>query len=738
MTRPRLRETLALTVIGLVVVGSYGRMMDGLSWLVPFAASTIFGLATTLGLRRLGLWRSTAWAVSICLSLWFVMIIVVPSSLFHLLPDASAIRAAFSSMSDAIVSMSNQTPPLNVTPGLLMLMMGVVSVAAATSAALLGGRSTLVAPFPWIALFAHLSLNGRSGPHLVSLASLVVGLAALLGATDVGRWGDPGPEGAPGPSQWLRNYPKGAAARLVGFSVLGAISLPTFLLGADPHGLVTLRPGGSSAGVSPVLEIGARLGERSRDVMFRVQTTRARYWRLTALEGFDGSSWREVPPRQLGFRNFGNKGTADSSRFVIAKLGGHLIPAPLGTIGLRGIAADQRVSTETWRSSQLREGISYVAISLAGDLAPRDFQGATSTGAPAQDLDLPSGFPQAIRDLAVSLTDGAGDQYDRVIAIQRYLRTFRYNDRIPSDDSSSFMLRFLTQDKEGFCVQFAGSMAAMLRSIGIPARVAIGFLPGTRSGDSFTVRGTHAHAWPEVYFDKLGWVAFEPTPRRSVEPPSYADPAQASPASPAPSVSPSIGSTASPTPKPRLTETDVGSSDTGRPRSAFGATYRILVSLLSLLMFLAAVKVVSFRAPTYVARILHRDRIAESCFFEVCRRGNDVFRPRNHHETEHEYISALEAHLALRGQGLSELLAIFDRSRYGNPSSRRDDSDRDRAIDLIGALRRAMWRQAGWAGRARSLFDPRAPLARAASGLRGLLQTKRLQHRFGAGAASAE
>jgi hypothetical protein len=71
------------------------------------------------------------------------------------------------------------------------------------------------------------------------------------------------------------------------------------------------------------------------------------------------------------------------------------------------------------------------------------------------------------------------------------------------------------RDRIGYCEQFAGTYAAMLRTLGIPSRVAVGFTSGVPLGDGeFSVLGRNAHAWPEVWFDGIGWIAFEPTPGR--------------------------------------------------------------------------------------------------------------------------------------------------------------------------------------------------------------------------------
>ena len=85
---------------------------------------------------------------------------------------------------------------------------------------------------------------------------------------------------------------------------------------------------------------------------------------------------------------------------------------------------------------------------------------------------------------------------------------------MPQGHGNDAIEAFLRQ-RIGYCEQFAGTFAAMARSIGVPARVAVGFTPGTEQPDgSRSVLGKNAHAWPEIWFDGLGWVPFEPTPGR--------------------------------------------------------------------------------------------------------------------------------------------------------------------------------------------------------------------------------
>lgn len=126
----------------------------------------------------------------------------------------------------------------------------------------------------------------------------------------------------------------------------------------------------------------------------------------------------------------------------------------------------------------------------------------------------------------------AGSPYRKAMALQAYLRDgdFVYSMTLsPTPDDASGrpmdpVSAFLTT-KRGYCVQFATSMALMARSVGVPARVRLGFLPGNVDKDGLsTVRRADAHMWPELYLPGTGWTRFEPTPGgRSGVAPAYAD-----------------------------------------------------------------------------------------------------------------------------------------------------------------------------------------------------------------------
>ena len=119
-------------------------------------------------------------------------------------------------------------------------------------------------------------------------------------------------------------------------------------------------------------------------------------------------------------------------------------------------------------------------------------------------------------DLAQTLTADQPTAYDAVKNVERYLQdTFTYSERVPTRPIP--LMAFLYKDKRGYCQQFSGAMALMLRMAGIPARVAAGFSPGSFNKDTgeYRVRDLDAHSWVEVWFTGIGWVPFDPTPARS-------------------------------------------------------------------------------------------------------------------------------------------------------------------------------------------------------------------------------
>jgi transglutaminase-like putative cysteine protease len=132
------------------------------------------------------------------------------------------------------------------------------------------------------------------------------------------------------------------------------------------------------------------------------------------------------------------------------------------------------------------------------------------------DAELRNSEYARVYDLALQWTAGERTPYDAVKAIEtRLLEDYRYTERVPTRPLP--LHGFLFQERAGYCQQFSGAMALMLRMVGIPARVAAGFAPGSYNRDSkeYRVRDLDAHSWVEVYFTGIGWVPFDPTPIRA-------------------------------------------------------------------------------------------------------------------------------------------------------------------------------------------------------------------------------
>jgi transglutaminase-like putative cysteine protease len=143
--------------------------------------------------------------------------------------------------------------------------------------------------------------------------------------------------------------------------------------------------------------------------------------------------------------------------------------------------------------------------------------------------EVPSTLNNEIRRLAATVTADAPTRFQKAQALQQWFREdggFRYDlGQVPSaGDGSADLLAFL-DDRVGYCEQFAASMAIMARVIGIPSRVAVGFLePDRATNGSWEFSSRDLHAWPELYFPGSGWVRFEPTPQaRATQPPDYTE-----------------------------------------------------------------------------------------------------------------------------------------------------------------------------------------------------------------------
>jgi len=129
-------------------------------------------------------------------------------------------------------------------------------------------------------------------------------------------------------------------------------------------------------------------------------------------------------------------------------------------------------------------------------------------------LQLPR-LDSRIPRLAEQITAAAGNDYDKAVAVEAYLRrNFGYTLQLPRTRPRDPLANFLFERREGHCEYFASSMAVMLRMLHIPSRVVNGFRTGEFNDltSQYVIRGRDAHSWVEAYFPGYGWVSFDPTP----------------------------------------------------------------------------------------------------------------------------------------------------------------------------------------------------------------------------------
>ncbi len=172
---------------------------------------------------------------------------------------------------------------------------------------------------------------------------------------------------------------------------------------------------------------------------------------------------------------------------------------------------------------------SMTALDLNLDGAALADAGLSVTGVASEFRELPDDLPEIVEELAFGVTADAATRFDKAVALQNWFReNFEYDlNEGPRGNGVDDLEAFLTPGaggRVGYCEQFAASMAVMARVIGIPARMAVGFLsPELVEGtdDRWVFSAHDLHAWPELYFDGFGWVKFEPTPGNSATVPAY-------------------------------------------------------------------------------------------------------------------------------------------------------------------------------------------------------------------------
>lgn len=356
--------------------------------------------------------------------------------------------------------------------------------------------------------------------------------------------------GGASPRAWLGDLATTAQVCVV--AVLAALLLAPLVPVSDP-----LRPGGDGQGegsggdvrlttVNPFVTLRRDLLEQTNTPMVYATTdaTDPSYLRTTVLDVFDEDSW-SASPRSLPAENSAD-GVFPAPPGISAGAGGVVsdwqlqlapryattwlpLPYPVREVEVDGAwRYDERSLDVALAFGEAEPELDYEVTSFRPAITARQLDG--SLAAPEEIAEpmteVPDDLPPVIAERAREVTQGAQTPYQQAVALQDWFREdggFRYSLEQRPGSGLDLLASFVTDDRVGYCEQFAAAMAAMGRTLGIPSRVSVGFL-GPQEGPDGRLLFTSdsRHAWTEMYFRGAGWVRFEPTPAaRTGQSPDY-------------------------------------------------------------------------------------------------------------------------------------------------------------------------------------------------------------------------
>lgn len=313
-------------------------------------------------------------------------------------------------------------------------------------------------------------------------------------------------------------------------SVLAAMVVVSLLLSVVPGGAADpLLPGGAGGGETiegnllNTDEQVSVLGSVSLSpaVRFTVESDAPAYWRVGAYDRYTGDDWyRTGDVRPYRGTLPGPPGDSwEITQTYEARTALGVMPAAWRPTEVEGRAADRTQVTPTGAlrpMERLSAGMAYTVRSEVPDTTAADLQNAGTeypNAVESRYTQLPASTPDRVGEFTTRLTANANTPYETARVIERWLennKEYSLDVERPDGDVAD---NFLFEMDAGYCVYYATTMTAMLRSQRIPARFVVGYTPGERVGENeWVVRGLDAHAWVEVYFPDEGWVRFDPTP----------------------------------------------------------------------------------------------------------------------------------------------------------------------------------------------------------------------------------
>ncbi|MFD5226569.1 DUF3488 and DUF4129 domain-containing transglutaminase family protein [Microbacterium sp. NPDC058342] len=492
---------------------------------------------------------------------------------------------------------------------------GVAPIAASLPLAALLGLAFAVVAITIDQLIAHRLVI------LAVLCSSVVGVVPMLvsfGAVNIAwflmqaivilvilRFGARHDPQAPREASYLVAGATGVVAVLMSLALAPALPVASALPGAGP--VLT---------VSADLRLGddLRRPEGIEALTLVTSGTAAPYLRMATLSRFDGDVWRPDRPDRVplgegfGERDWDERIETTETEVSVRVLGftSDRLPVPYAPERLSGVegswSAVPENRTVLSRTSDAA-GADYTVRAATPVPTLEQIRAAPASGVPRSTP--PDDLPPVIADLAREVTADADTDYDRLIALQDWFRSeFSYSLEAPVEEGfdgtgAEAVATFLDK-RTGYCVHFAGAFALMAQTLDMPVRVVVGYLPGTatdqKRGDDvvYSVSSDQLHSWPEVHFEGIGWVPFEPTATLGV-PTSFAasstdggdgDGTDA----PTPTTAPTGGPSAAPTSTAGPDEADGGAGTAPQQRLDPTPVMLTVLGILAVLLLPALVR----------------------------------------------------------------------------------------------------------------------------------------------------
>lgn len=528
-----LARTASVAALVIAAILPFGRVFATSDWIVPLLLAGVVPVVLSWGLRQLRAPWWLAMALTVLAWLWYTAVMFLPGTLWGgLLPTLSTVQVATDATALAVQRIALLPAPVYPeTPLLLLAAAGVWWVASSIDVLALRlvspGKAIICATTLWLVPLAI--VPDGDAPWLLAAPLLLASVLVMLTEADRDalRWGSivtpTMQRGGTTP-----RHPSGMAlavcAIVVGMLLAGV--LPGF---GDPPWYQLRAQATTTLTDNPIVQLRTNLVAQDTGPIMRVRTQEPVYLRSTALDHYsENEEWTtsdagiELMPLERGFVPGGNF-TAQRKQVRVDVLNladADLVPAPTGPVRFRGPEGlrtlyDPRTSTFVFDDAKLQSGHRYEVMASTPEISP-DIVANVDTPAEPQLTQLPDQMPDEVGELArqIVVDADATSPFLQALAIQNELRSWEYSLEPPAGHSGVAMRTFL-ENRVGYCEQFAGTMAVMLRTLGIPARVAVGFTPGTVNGGDptlWTVTWANAHAWVEVKFGGE-WIAFEPTPR---------------------------------------------------------------------------------------------------------------------------------------------------------------------------------------------------------------------------------